>query len=145
MIPRRFALLALPAVLAGCHLLDRGDIPAAWGGARPERMPAPPPPPPPPPGPPPLVTIRFTPGLDYRPALARAVAAARRRKPDVVFDVVTMVPAKEAQTIPPGQETTEARQVADAMVQMGVRPANLRLQARIDPSATEREVRVYIH
>lgn len=128
-------------LLGGCHLLDRGDIPAAFGGARPERMPKPPPPRPAPPGPPPLVTIHFAPGVDWRPALARAVREARARKPNVVFQVTSILPNDAAAAHP---DTTDAQLVAQAIIAQGVPPAFVQLQARVDPSVHEREVRVYL-
>lgn len=96
-----------------------------------------------PPGPPPLLTLR--PGQPVQDAVRQAVAAARRRKADVVFDVVAMLPSAETglddQAASPG---AEAGTVARAITAQGVPPARVRLFARPEAGLAGREVRVYV-
>jgi len=137
-------LVALP----GCTLIDQNTFNLA-AGAAPVIPPAPAAAlaPVPPQGPPPLLTI--VPGEAAQDAVRRAVAAARSRKPDVVFDVVAMVPAGPA---PDGRaaddqasaSSAEAGAVARAITAQGVPPGRVRLFARPDAALTAREVRVYV-
>lgn len=93
-----------------------------------------------PPGPPPLLTLR--PGQMADDAVQQAVAAARRRKPDVLFDVVAMVPAAMEDEVRPA--TTEAGAVARAITAQGVPASRVRLLARPAAGLEGREVRVYV-
>ncbi len=143
---RLAARLAPALLLAGCHILDQTDVPPWLGGAPPEVV-AKKPPPPPPAGPPPLLTIHFGPGVFYDEQLRRAVAAARARKPDVTFDVVSVIPVvgdTAAQLAAAIAETGDAADVAHGIQAQGVAPSHVVLSARTDPSVTEREVRVYV-
>lgn len=129
-------LLALP----GCTLIDQRTFnPAA--GAAPVIPPKPIVAAPAPQGPPPLLTI--LPGQPAGEAVAQAVAAAQRRKPDVVFDVVAMVPAADADA-QAGPSSTEAGAVARAIAIEGVPAGRIRLLARPDAALLTREVRVYV-
>lgn len=134
-------LLLAAVLLTGCTLIDQNTFnPNA--GLAPVIPPAPKPPPPPAPGPLPLLSV--SPGAnpaDYAAALRKAVAAARARKPTVVFDVVEMQPPDTAADAPLG---AEALAVARSIVGEGVPPARVRLAARPDAAAPAREVRVYI-
>ena len=96
----------------------------------------------------PLVTIRYD-GAEftYDDALATAIEAARARKADASFDIVTAVPAKgtpgeQARTIEQGQG--DAAEVMSKMADDGVTPDRIHLSARTDPTITAREVRVYV-
>ncbi len=135
------------AALPGCTLIDQNTfnpaasavpiIPAAPAVAV---VPAPP-------GPPPLLTLQ--PGQPAQDAVRQAVAAARRRKPDVVFDVVAMVPAGTAAdgAVAENQaasSSAEAGAVAHAITAQGVPPGRVRLFARPEAGLTGREVRVYV-
>lgn len=134
---RRALLLAL-AALPGCSLVDQTTFnPNA--GKRPDipTPPAPPPGPAPEPGPPALLSIRVPITGDLRPDIAKAVAAARSRKPDVVFEVVE---------ITPGTGTgvgADAAEVARLIIAQGIPASRVHLAARPVPNAA-REVRVYV-
>ena len=140
-------LLLILAALPGCTLIDQNTFnPAA------SAVPVIPAAPvvavvPVPPGPPPLLTLR--PGQPAQDAVRQAVAAAERRKPDVVFEVVAMVPAATAADgmAAENQATSssaEAGTVARAIAAQGVPPGRIRLFARPEAGLTEREVRVYV-
>ena len=136
--------LALGCALAGCGLVDQTTF-----GARPV-----------PPAPDqltealqsrgaiPLVTIRYDgAAFVYAEPLATAIDSAESRKPDVVFDVVTAVPAvgdptTQVQAIEQGQG--DAQQVMDWMADDGVTPDRIHLSARTDPTIRAREVRIYV-
>jgi hypothetical protein len=138
----RHAVAAL-LLLGGCTLIDQNTF---YPGAKdPPVVPQPPKPaaaPPVPSGPPPLVTI--SPGAkpaDYARVLGKAVHDAQARKPDVMFDVVEMeAPNAPADTVLGAAATDVAREI----VANGVPPARIRLVARPDASAVEKEVRVYV-
>lgn len=82
-------------------------------------------------------------------AVRQAVAAARRRKSDVLFDVVAIVPAG---TVADGvaaenqaaSSSAEAGTVARAITAQGVPPGRVRLFARPEAGLIGREVRVYV-
>lgn len=142
---RRFLLIL--AALPGCTLIDQSTFnPAA--SAVPVIAPAPvvavvPASQ----GPPPL--LRLQPGQPAQDAVRQAVAAARRRKPDVVFDVVAMVPAESAAggvaaENQAASSSAEAGAVARAITAQGVPPNRVRLFARPEAGLTGREVRVYV-
>jgi len=97
----------------------------------------------------PLAVIRFDgPDSAYAEALDNAVDAAEQRKPDVVFDVVSVVPGKGSAA---EQEAAVATTQQDAvglvgrMVDAGADPEKIHLAARVDPAILAREVRVYVH
>ncbi len=97
-----------------------------------------------PPGPPPLLTLR--PGQPVQDAVRQAVIAARRRKPDVVFDVVAMLPGGTETRLDEeaASSSAEAGTVARAIAAQGVPPARVRLFARPEAGLAEQEVRVYV-
>jgi len=147
---RRFLLIlaALPGcTLPGCTLIDQNTFnPAA------RAVPVIPPAPVAaavavPSGPPPLLTLQ--PGQPAQDMVRQAVAAARRRKPDVVFDVVAMVPAGAAMDgvgaeNQAASSSAEAGMVARAITAQGVPPGRVRLFARPEANLLGREVRVYV-
>jgi hypothetical protein len=137
------ALLA-GGTLPGCTLIDQNTFnPAARA--------APVVPPAPaaaavtaPAGPPPLLTLQ--PGQPVQDAVRQAVLAARRRKPDVMFDVVAIIPGG-TEAGPDDQaasSSAEAGMVARAIAAQGVQPARVRLFARPETGTPGREVRVYV-
>lgn len=137
---RLLTLLAL--LLAGCALPDQRSFnrtSATPGGAEVARaaLPARP-----------LVTIRLpAETAQWRQAVLDAVAAARDRKPDVVFDVMAAVPteAVEADRVAAlRQGSADARLVATVLGEAGVPPDRLRLGAQGDPGRPPREVRIYV-
>ena len=140
----RRAALALPALLAGCKLIDQSTF-------RPKPPPPPPAPParPAPPPVPPLVSIRFPrPDIDYADALRQAVTAARQRKVDVDFDVQGLAPTAPtlaAQAANLQSVDAEAHGVADAIGRLGVDPSRIRLSSRTEAGLSANEVRVYVH
>lgn len=134
---RRAALLGLVA-LSGCTLIDQRFFDPEAG--RQPVHPKPPIPParpaPPLPGPPPLLSVRLPAPPELRADIARAVAAARARKPDVVFDVTEITPGTQA-----GPEAVE---VAAMIVRQGVPANRVNLSARPIPGAAH-EIRVFVH
>lgn len=135
----RTVLLAL-VLLPGCTLVDQTTFnPEA--GKRPTFAPvaAAPAVRLPPPGPPALLTLRLAAAGDFQGAVAKAVAAARARKPTVVFDVV------ETSGATPGPAVgVDAAAVARVIEAQGVPADRVRLLARPEADAPSREVRVYV-
>jgi hypothetical protein len=132
-------LLALLLLLPGCKLVDQTTF-NPQAGKRPVIAP----PPPPPPGPPApdanaLLTVHFPLVGDPAADVAKAVAAARARKPDVDFDVVEVSAAT-----PPADVGKDAAEVARMITAQGVPASRIKLAARPSPGAG-REVRVYVH
>ncbi len=140
---RSVASLALVLLLGGgCTLVDQRTF-NPQAGARPK--------PPAPTGPapaPPLVTVDFgQPDPQYAAALHQAVAEALARKPDVQFDVVTVVPGTgttEQQVAAASGITGNAREIARAINSDGVDDDRIHLQARSDASVTTRQVQVFV-
>lgn len=90
----------------------------------------------------PLAVVRFdAPGIDYRPALARAVEAAQSRKPDADFDVVTPVARGKA---PNPQAQDDATAIVRAIAEQGVQPEKIHIGLVEDAGTPAREVRVYV-
>ena len=137
---RLAAGVVLAVSVGGCTLIDQNtfnpharDAPAIAVAATPVvRAPL---------NPPPLLLIGTADAAAYSESVVKAVAAARARKPLVVFDVVEMQPAGT----PDVPRTAEAEAVAKLIVAQGVRPENVRLVARPEAGAAAGEVRVYVH
>lgn len=140
MSTRRALLVALSgSALAGCTLIDQTTFNPEAG--KPPVIPNAPPPPAPlalETGSPPLLSIRFPIAADLRPEIAKAVAAARARKPDVMFEVVEITPGAGAGV---GENAAE---VARLIAAQGVPAARVQIAARPVANAA-REVRVYVH
>ena len=130
--------------LAGCHLLDRSDFapranapPSAQltNAILPETRK-------------PLVTIRYeTPNPSYEGALAQAIQAAESRTPNLIYDVVAVIPQNTdpiAQMDAVTRGRDEAANVMRSIMGQNVPDTRIRLAARIDPDATALEVRVYV-
>ncbi len=143
--PFRLAVALAPLLgllSAGCTLIDQRTFNPQAG------MPAKAPVAPGPAPIPPLVAIDFgKPSPDYAASLNQAVAAALARKPDVQFDVITIVPA----TGTAAQQTEaavglipDAREVARAINRDGVDDDRIHLLARADAGATTRQVQVFV-
>lgn len=142
-LPRLTASL-LPLLLmleAGCTLVDQRTF-NPQAGAKPviaATGPAPAPP---------LVTVDYArPNPEYAAALHQAVAEAVARKPDVEFDVVTVVP----NTGTPAQQvaaatglTPNARDVARAINNDGVDDDRIHLLAQAQ-GVTSRQIQVFVH
>ena len=139
---RRAVMLALAglsaAQLSGCALVDQRTFNPQAG--MPPVRPTPPAPPlalaPAEPGSPPLLSVRLPAPVDLRASVDKAVAAARARKRDVVFDVVEITPGTIA-----GAEPAE---IAQMIVAQGVPAARVNVSARPIPNVA-REVRVFVH
>ena len=136
------ALLLCLAALAGCTLIDQRTF-NPQAGRKPPDLAGPA-------GPgaaPPLVTVDFgRPNPDYATELHQAVTSAVSRKPDVQFDVVTVVPATGAPADQVGAATgltAEARAVARAISADGVDDDRIHLLARAEGVAT-RQVQVFV-
>ncbi len=130
------------ATLAGCTLIDQRTF-NPQAGRKPPDLAGPAGP-----GPaPPLVTVDFgRPNPDYATELHQAVISAVSRKPDVQFDVVTVVPATGAPADQVGAATgltAEARAVARAISADGVDDDRIHLLARAEGVAT-RQVQVFV-
>ncbi len=145
-VPRRHrAAWAVPLLLlSGCTLLDQRSIaPAAVAptGAEMAELAVPP-------NRVALIRVRFDqPDPALKDTLRQAVEAARARKPDVVFDVVAL--------LPPGRSATADRDAAlqagrdglavlQALRELGVPAAALSLGARVEPGASGRVVLVFV-
>jgi hypothetical protein len=135
-------LLALPALLPGCKLLDQttfepspeaAALPAP-APARAETRPA-------------LVTVRYdVPNPAWRDLLRYAITEAERRRPGLDYEVVAVAPASGAiadQVVALQVARRDGTEIMRAITALGVAPSRLRLSARTDPAATAREVRVY--
>ena len=133
MIHRAVRVLAVLAggALPGCTLIDQNTFNPAAGKA--PVIPA-------------LLTLR--PGQPVQDAVRQAVVAARRRKPDVVFDVVAMLPGGASTEMGLDEQTAsssaEAGTVARAIAAQGVPPGRVRLFARPEAGLAGQEVRVYV-
>ena len=136
-ITRRAAILGL-AGLSSCTLIDQRTFnPAAGQPPVHATAPAPPLPlAPPEPGAPPLLSIRLPGPSDLRSTVAKAVAAARARKRDVVFDVVEITSGTVA--------GAEAAEIARLVTAQGVPASRVNLSARPIPNVAH-EVRVFVH
>jgi hypothetical protein len=96
----------------------------------------------------PLVTIPAgTAPAEYLSPLTGAVRDAEARKPDVAFDVVSVVPQigtpltqiTEAKALTP-----EASEVAQAVAGSGVPAGRITLGAMVVPAIAGQEIRVYV-
>ena len=140
---RTVAVFLLPLLLAGglsgCKLIDQTTFAP---DPEPSEVPAPAPvtAAPRPTGRAPLMTIRYdTATPAYRDALAQAVTAVEQRRPGASFDVVGASDAAGA-----AQAGRDAGSVLATLRELGVAAGRLHLGARIEPTATVREVRVYL-
>lgn len=134
-------LLALVPSLAsgGCALVDQRTFnPEA--GKPPAVAAAPPAPAAAPAGPAALLTVRFDRPAAIEGPVRQAVALARARKPDVAFDVVSVVPDADAV----GAGGAEAARVARLITAQGVPATRVNLQVRLDPAVGARDVRVFV-
>ena len=129
-------------LLAGCTLIDQRTFNPQAG------VPAKPPAAPGPPAIVPLVTINLAKAIpDYAASLHQSVANALARKPDVQFDVVSVVPAAGTpaeQVAAATGITADARAIARAINADGVDDGNIHLSARSDAGVTAREVQVFV-
>ncbi len=132
----------LAATLCGCTLIDQRTFDPKAG--LPPVIPAPA-------GPPaivPLLTIDFSkPNPDYTEAVRQAVAAAVARKPDVAFEVATVVPntGTPAQQVSAAETLTpDARAIARDIAEDGVPDERIELTARALPGVTARQVQVFV-
>jgi hypothetical protein len=98
---------------------------------------------------PPLPLIVVTPAIpdsDWRGPLAQAVEAARARKPDVTFEVVTPIPTSANRSVQDDfmRHGQDDQQVVDRELQAdGVPPERITPRFQGDPGAPPREVRLY--
>ncbi len=147
MMLRRALILSALMALSACKLIDQNTF--APSPEVPVKPPAPPAP-----APVvvdkriPLMTIDFTtPNPHYKDLLAYAVKQAEQRRPDVAFDVVSVVPAAGdavAQEIAASHGSDEATQVMQAMIALGVPDTRIHLGARTQPGLAQRQVLVYV-
>ena len=139
----RTAALLCSTLLLGCTLIDQRTFNPRAG--LPAQVPAAPGPPPIQP----LVTIDLgKANPNYAAALSQAVDQAVSRKPDVEFDVVSVVPARGTpadQVAAATGITGDAREIARAINAAGVDDGRIHLSARADPGASSRQVQVFVH
>jgi hypothetical protein len=144
---RDAVLLVTLTALAGCKLVDQTTF-APSPEAPVRKVEAPSPPVSPPDTRTPLLTIGFaTPDPDYKDLLAYAVHQAQERRPDVAFDVVSVVQASGdtvAQSLAASRGADDAAQVMQAMMALGVPDTRIHLGTRTELGLPERQVRVYI-
>jgi hypothetical protein len=126
-------LLALTVLAGGCTLIDQRTFNPRAGLGLPE---------------PPTIIDFEKPNPVYEAQLRDAVDQALARKPTVMFDVVTIVPA----TGTPAQQVdaavsirADARQVAGIIVDQGAGQDQVHMLARAEPNAAGRQVQVYVH
>jgi hypothetical protein len=129
-------MLLMACALSGCKVSDQTTF-----SGPPPPGPTPPPPPPPPPLPRALVTIRPAPDLDLLTALAPVVHAAQARKPDVMFDIVSVGATADALA---GLAPT-ASQAGLAIQRLGVAENRIRLAATLDSAVTTPEIHIQAH
>ncbi len=139
----RTVVLVCSALLVGCRLVDQRTFDPQAGIVK--TVPAPP-------GPAPivpLVTINLSKANpDYRVALDQAIGQAHARKPDVEFDVVSVVPASgtPAQQVAAATGITgDAREIARSINADGIDDGRIHLSARSDAGASVRQVQVFVH
>lgn len=98
---------------------------------------------------PPLASVRFgAPPDSWQPGVADIVRLALARKPDALFRVQTVVPARgtpQAQAAALADAgRTGGRLVAETIVSAGASSAQVEMTAMSDASVTQPEVRVYV-
>lgn len=139
------ATLLAALALTGCKLVDQTTFYA------PKQTPAAAAKPAPPPAAPQtgaLLTIDLTGGEpDYETQLAEAVREALAAKPDIIFQVVSMVPQKGTEV--PTWDQAEAvtvwgRRVADRIAEDGVQTGQIELGLKVTPGLDHGEIRVYV-
>ena len=141
---RLFPILLASAPMAGCKLVDQRTFVA--------HADAPPvvtiPPGRPVAAVPPLLAIRFPAGSDqWAGPLRVAVGLATSRKPDVLFTVESVVPARgtpSEQAAHLARATADAQTVAAAIVADGVDPLQVQLTAATGEGVPTEEIRVYV-
>ncbi len=144
--PVRFRLLVLLASvpMAGCKLVDQRTFVAHADAPPVVHVPAGKPVA----ATPPLLAIRFPAASDqWAGPLKVAVALATSRKPDVLFTVESVVPARGApseQAARLSRATSDAEAVADAIVGYGVDPLQVQLTAATGAGVPDEEIRVYV-
>lgn len=133
-----FLTTTLGTTLAGCKMIDqtlfapdpepgKEATPLPTATARPA-------------GATPVMTIRYdTAQPDYRATLAQAVRTVEARRPGVVYDVVAAANAAQA-----AQAGKDAAAVMAAMKELGVPNNRMHLGARVEPTLSVREVRLYL-
>ena len=140
-----FRIISLALLLSGCSLVDQATFDPAL---RPVAKLTPPPPAPmvQPNGA--LLTIRLTGAApDYEDSLASAVRQALAVKPDITFQVVSMVP-QQGDTVPTWDQaqrvTVWGRRIAEQIERDGVDQGQIELGLRATPGLDHGEIRVYV-
>jgi hypothetical protein len=140
-------ILVVLTALCACKLIDQTTFaPSPEAPAKPAEAPAPP-------VSPvdtrtPLLTVGFaTPDPDYKQLLEYAVKQAEARRPNVAFDVVSVVSATGdtmAQGLAASRGAENAATVMQTMIGLGVADTRIHLGARTEAGLSESQVRVYI-
>ena len=139
------SLIGLTLLLGGCALIDQATFNPSL---RPVAKATPRPPAPPTNSDGALVTISLAHGEpDYQDTLASAVKQALAIRPDIMFQVISMVPEKGS-TLPTWDQaesvTVWGRRVADQLQQDGVDAGQIVLGLRATPGLDHGEIRVYV-
>jgi hypothetical protein len=96
----------------------------------------------------PLAIIRFNQGrVYYEQQLFKAVSAAVRTKPDVVFDVVSFIPKskdKAAQVDIDTMAEKQSSQILDSLKDMGVAPSSIHYSKEHDSTLRDQEIQIYV-
>jgi len=138
-------LLGWTLALSGCALIDQATFNPSL---RPVAKAAAPAPAPPVNADGALVTISLAQGApDYQDVLADAVKQALAVKPDITFQVISMIPEKGS-TLPTWNQaeavTVWGRKVADQIQIDGVDQGQISLGLRATPGLDHGEIRVYV-
>jgi hypothetical protein len=149
--PARRGLVLVPVLLAalaltGCKLVDQRTFDPSAG--RPPPPPVLPQRPAPLPVPPLATVVAGSPADDWKPALVEIARAALARKPNVLFRVISRVPAAgdpdaQARALQ-GVATGTGQAVADALVSAGVPAGQIELTGRSDPGVRQPDVQVFV-
>lgn len=90
----------------------------------------------------PLVVVKSD-SINYKQGLKQAVNAALQTKSDMVFDVVSVTPAKASKDIR-NKTRNKASEVFQEMVLIGVNPENVGLSAKSYTDSKSPEVHIYV-
>ena len=147
-LPFRRSLIAVPLLgLAGCKLIDQTTFapspstnpvlthPAPASPAAQTRVDT---------RTPLLVIDQGTPVSAYGALLRGAAAAARRRDPNVQFDVTIVVPAQGDAVASVSAAQPEAAAAMQEIAAAGIPASSLHLRAATDANLTHRQIRVYV-
>lgn len=92
----------------------------------------------------PLFTAKFNKSnVKYQDGLKQAVSSAISRKPGVMFEVVAVSPAN-GNSLSKNSAQSNATQIFQDMIEMGVSAERISLSSRTSPTANSAEVQIYV-